>query len=228
MPRLPRYALAGQPQHVIQRGNNRSAIFATTADYCFFGECVARACTSHQCHVHAYVLMPNHVHLLITPLTPHGIGRVMQSVGRRYVHHFNRTYRRTGGLFEGRYRATPVHSERYLVACYRYIELNPVRAGLATRPGDYPWSSHASNAYGRHDPLVIPHDRFLALGGNDATRHAAYRALFRAVLEERTLREIRYATHKGWALGGDRFRRHIEERAGRPAAPRQRGRKSRA
>jgi putative transposase len=170
MARLPRYAVPGQPQHVIQRGNNRAVLFATAPDYQFFRDCLKTACEHHGCQIHAYVFMTNHVHLLMTPQTEDGIGKVMQSVGRRYVQYFNFTYGRTGTLWEGRYKATLIDTERYLLTCYRYIELNPVRAGLVAGPGEYPWSSYGANALGRYDPLVTLHGQYLGLGTDPATR----------------------------------------------------------
>ena len=201
MTRQPRFIVPGQPLHVIQRGNNRSAIFASEADYGVFREWVAAACSRRGCLVHAYVFMTNHVHLLMTPATPDGIGAVMQSVGRRYVHYFNRKYGRTGTLWEGRYRATLIDSEQYLLTCYRYIELNPVRAGLVANPSQYRWSSYGANALGLYDPLVAPHELFRALGYDGESRMAAYRALFHDGLDVRTMSDIRDATNKAWALG---------------------------
>jgi putative transposase len=142
MARLPRYTLPGQPQHVILRGNNRSIIFAADEDYRFFLDCLGDAATRHGCVIHAYVLMTNHVHLLITPEHEGSIGKALQSVGRRYVQYFNYTYQRTGTLWEGRYKATLIDSESYLLTCYRYIELNPVRADMVPHPRDYLWSSY--------------------------------------------------------------------------------------
>lgn len=219
MARLPRYVLPGQPQHVIQRGNNRCAMFAAPVDRKVFLDCLTTACTSHSCHVHAYVLMTNHVHMLMTPQTPAGIGKVMQSLGRRYVRYFNDTYRRSGTLWEGRYRATLIDSEAYLFTCYRYIELNPVRAGLVAGPADYPWSSYGANALGRRDALVRPHARYSALGAGAESRRSAYRALFLDAIDEATLRRIRESTHTGWALGDDRFRLEITKRLNRRAYP---------
>lgn len=219
MARLPRYVLPGQPQHVIQRGNNRSALFAGEPDFQFFRDCLKEACDRQRCQIHAYVFMTNHVHLLMTPSTEEGIGKVMQSVGRRYVQYFNFTYGRTGTLWEGRYKATPIDTEGYLLTCYRYIELNPVRARLATHPREYRWSSYGSNAEGRSDPLVVAHERYRALGRDPQDRQAAYRALFQAHLDEPTLNTIREATNKGWALGDDRFREEIARLLSRRAQP---------
>lgn len=219
MPRLPRYAAPDMPQHVIQRGNNRCAIFADYDDYVFFRECLRAACERHGCQVHAYAFMTNHVHLLVTPTSDTGVSRVMQSVGRRYVRRFNDRYQRTGTLWEGRYRASLVQTDQYLHACYRYIELNPVRAGLVDRPGNYPWSSHRANALGRYDPIVSTHDVYAALGGNSSDRQSAYRALFRSTLDDDTIASIRIATNKGWALGSKRFRDEIADLLGRRTQP---------
>lgn len=209
MARLPRYPASGIPQHVIQRGNNRSAMFAAEPDYQFFRDCLRNACERHGGSVHAYVFMTNHVHLLMTPSSAGGIGSVMQSVGRRYVQYYNTTYQRTGGLWEGRYRATLVETEQYLLACYRYIELNPVRAGLVADPAHYRWSSHRANALGAVDPLIAPHDVYRALGAHTTSRLTAYRELFAAALDESTIGTIRDATNKGWALGSKRFRDEV-------------------
>ncbi len=205
MARLPRYAVPGQPQHVIQRGNNRSVLFAADTDHRIFLDCLKTACEHYGCQVHAYVLMTNHVHLLMTPENKTGIGKVMQSVGRRYVQYFNFTYGRTGTLWEGRYKATLIDTEPYLLTCYRYIELNPVRAALVEHPCQYRWSSYCANSLGQPDPLIAPHWQYLALGSSAAERQSAYRALFGNDIDDQTLREIREATNKGWALSSGRF-----------------------
>ena len=225
--RMPRYAAPGIPQHVTQRGTNRSAIFVADADYRFFHECLRAACEKHGCHVHAYVLMSNHVHLLLTPATGSAIGQVMQTVCRRYVQRFNDTHERTGTLCQGRYKATVVDTEQYLFACHRYIELNPVRAGLARNARDYTWSSHRGNAFGVTDHLVTPHERYLALGIDGRARQSAYRAMFRDVLADSTIADIRDATNKGWALGSKRFREHVAALLARRAQPATRGRRPR-
>lgn len=219
MARLPRYVVPEQPQHVIQRGNNRCAIFGSPADYKFFYDCLTNACGRHQCRVHAYVFMTNHVHLLMTPQAKHGIARTMQSLGRRYVRYFNDRYARTGTLWEGRYRATLIDSQSYLLKCHRYIELNPVRAGQTNHPSDYPWSSYQANALGRRDTLVTPHAEYVALGRDHNERRLAYRALFLDVIDKTALDHIRESTNKGWALGDDRFRLEITKRLNRRAYP---------
>ena len=199
MARRPRSQPPGQPQHIRQRGNDRMPMFREASDFHFFHECLDLACRRFECEVHAYVLMTNHVHLLMTPQREGGIPQVMQSLGRRYVRYFNVTYHRTGTLWEGRYRSTPIDSEPYLFACHRYIELNPVRAGLAPNPGAYEWSSHRANAQGTLDRLVSPHPRYRALAADDRRRRAAYRSLFRDELNESALRQIRSALLRGAA-----------------------------
>ena len=223
MPRLPRYVIPGQPQHIIQRGNNRNVIFAAEMDYQFYLDKLGELSRRLDCDLHAYVLMANHVHLLITPHTEEGISKLMQSLGRYYVQFFNYTYSRTGTLWEGRYRATLVDSERYLLTCMRYIELNPVRAGIVEHSSKYPYSSYRHNALGKENGLLTPHRLYRRLGATPAERQAAYRALFRAHIPEATLREIRDATNKAWALGNDRFRQKIEQLGERRAAPKPKG-----
>ena len=157
------------------------------------------------CQIHAYVLMSNHVHLLMSQGESLGIAKVMQSVGGRYVRYFNDRSDRTGTLWEGRYRATVINSEEYLFTCCRYIEENPVRAGMAGHPADYRWSSHAANALGADDSLITPHERYLSLGLTSGSRRLAYAALFHDTVERSTMAAIRDATNHGWALGNERF-----------------------
>ncbi len=223
MARLPRFVLPGEPQHVIQRGNNRDIIFVADEDYRFYLEKLEEACQRFHCAIHSYVLMTNHVHLLITPEEEDGISRTMQSLGRVYVRYFNDRYRRTGTLWEGRYKATLLDSEAYLLTCYRYIELNPVRAAMVEHPGEYPWSSYQCNASGSDDTLITPHELYLRLGKTPESRAEHYRALFRSPVPDATLDEIRNATNKAWALGNDRFQRRIEALLARQAGPKHRG-----
>lgn len=224
MARLPRYFVKGQAQHIIQRGNNREPIFAATADYHFYLECLQDAAKRYELSIHAYVLMTNHVHLLASPNTEHSIPRTLQSVGRRYVQYFNYTYERTGTLWEGRYKATVISSDRYLLTCMRYIELNPVRAGIVDHPREYPWSSYTANALGNDDKLVTQHTLYQRLGRQEKKRLSAYRQLFRAALSKADLEAIREATNKGWVLGNDRFREKIEQLSGRRTTAKARGR----
>jgi len=203
MARFPRYFVPGCPQHVIQRGNNRSPLFLADIDYRVFLGVLQNAAQRYGCAIHAYVLMSNHVHLLVTPDQPTSLPKTMQSLGRRYVPYVNMTYQRTGTLWEGRYRATLVDSDRYLLSCYRYIELNPVRAQMVAQPGDYPWSSYRYHAVGEQDRLISPHPLYQALGQTESERQEGYRALVAEKLEEGCLRAIREATNKGWVLGSD-------------------------
>lgn len=224
MARLPRYFVEGQPQHLIQRGNNREPIFAGDDDYPFYLECLQEAAERHGCAIHAYVLMTNHVHLLVTPETEQSLPKTMQSVGRRYVQYFNYTYDRTGTLWEGRYKATLIDSERYLLTCMRYIELNPVRAGMVNHPADYPWSSYQCNAQGGENLVVTPHLLYRRLDRDTKTRQSAYRQLFRAQIAKAEVDVIREATNKAWVLGNERFREKIEALSGRRASQQVRGR----
>ena len=223
MPRLPRYVLPGQPQHVIQRGNNRCPIFIAEEDYGCFRHYLKEACDRYHCHIHAYVFMTNHIHLLITPDSEVGISKVMQSVGRRYVQYFNACYKRTGTLWEGRFKATLIDAEDYLFTCSRYIELNPVRANMVNYPGEYPWSSYAANAHGKPDALVAHHDLYLSLGSNRIQRQESYRDLFKTQLDQTTLNDIRQSTQKGWVIGNDRFKDEIEGMLQRRTRPLTRG-----
>ena len=223
MPRKPRYVLPGQPQHVIQRGNNRCPIFIAEEDYGCFRHYLHESCSRQVCHIHAYVFMTNHIHLLVTPNSEDSIAKTMQSVGRRYVQYFNTTYQRTGTLWEGRYKATLIDSENYLFTCSRYIELNPVRANMVNHPAEYKWSSYHSNALGKRDSLITPHQLYLELAKNTSARLAAYRDLFSVHIDEKTLTEIRHATQKGWVLGNDRFKDDIEQLLKRRVRPLSRG-----
>ena len=224
MARLPRYNLPGVPQHVIQRGNNRQAIFATESDYAAYLDWLQEAARQHRLAIHAYVLMTNHVHLLVTPEHPDSIGKTLQSLGRRYVQYFNYTYGRTGTLWEGRYRATVVDAEPYLLTCSRYIELNPVRAGMVKSPAHYRYASYRHNAQGHPDALITEHALYRRLDRSRPRRCAAYRALFRGAVEEGILKDIRAATNTGWALGNERFRTEIQRLSQRRTAPLPRGR----
>jgi putative transposase len=219
-----RYFLPDQPLHVIQRGNNREPIFFCEEDYRRYRGWLAEAAAEYGCAIHAYVLMTNHVHLLVTPETAESLPRAMQSLGRRYVRYVNAAYRRTGTLWEGRYRAAPIDSEAYFLTCCRYIELNPVRARMVAHPRDYSWSSYAAHARGVSDALVAEHPLYRALGRNAAERQENYRALFRAALDEAFVDDLRAATNGGWAMGGERFKRKIAKALKRRVTPLPKGR----
>ena len=224
MARPPRFNLADVPQHVIQRGNNRQATFFGDDDFQHYLDCLKAAASKHPCAVHAYVLMSNHVHLLMTPRTPGAVPLLMQSLGRRYVRHVNDTHRRTGTLWEGRYRACLVESERYLLACYRYIEMNPVRANLVNNPADYPWSSHRHNALGEGSDIILDHPLYEALGTSASERRAAYRDMFGHPMETGLLKDIRASVNGCRVLGRERFKDEIEAALGRRVRPATRGR----
>jgi putative transposase len=201
MARLPRLSIAGYPHHVIQRGNNRQPVFRDASDYERYLGWLQELAQGHELAVHAYVLMPNHVHLLATPAANDALSRVMQALGRRYVRHFNDKYGRSGTLWEGRFRSAIIDSDRYLLTCSRYIELNPVRAGLAPDPGQYRWSSYAHHVGLRVDPLISDHALFWALGNTPFERQSAYRGMFDAPLQQDALDDLRRATNRGWSLG---------------------------
>ncbi|MBV8535400.1 MAG: transposase [Alphaproteobacteria bacterium] len=225
MARPARYFLRDQPLHVIQRGNNRQAIFFHDDDYAHCRDWLAAAASEHGLAIHAYVFMTNHVHLLATPQSENSLPRAMQSLGRRYVRRLNTIYQRTGTLWEGRYRAAPIESDAHFLACCRYIELNPVRAGMTRHPRDHRWSSYAAHALGMTDVLVSEHPLYRALGATPRDRQAAYRDLFEAELDPAFVDELRAATNGGWAIGSERFKREIAAALGRHVAPLPKGRR---
>jgi putative transposase len=224
MARLPRIDLPGVAQHIVQRGNDRQPCFADDADYLHYRQELGEAALKHDCMLHAYVLMTNHVHLLVTPQQPGAASRMMQAIGRRYVGSFNARYGRTGTLWEGRFESALVDSERYALACYRYIELNPVRAGIVATAREYRWSNHGHNACGEHDPRLHPHPAYASLGATAAERRQAYQRLFDDALAENEVSELRLATNQQKTWGSERFRRQIEALASRELQVRPRGR----
>ncbi len=217
MPRRARLSLPGIPWHIIQRGNNRSVCFYAEEDYFFYLHHLHELATRFGCSVHAYVLMTNHVHLLLTPETADGVALLMKNLGQRYVQYVNHVYRRSGTLWEGRFRSCLTQTEDYVLACYRYIELNPVRSAMVRHPRDYRWSSYAANAQGKNDKLIVAHEQYLRLGRTDVARREAYRALFNTHVDEPILKQIRQATNGNYALGNTRFQRQIEAALGRRA-----------
>ncbi|MCG6969628.1 MAG: transposase [Gammaproteobacteria bacterium] len=211
MPRKPRFYLPGVPVHVVQRGNNRGLIFFAEGDYPHYLDCLKEAADRYACKIHAYVLMSNHVHILASPENRDSISRMMQYVGRRYVPYINHTYERSGTLWEGRYKGSLVQDDRYLLACMRYIELNPVRAKMVKTAAAYRWSSYAANASGRSNPVITPHSVYLALGKDAQSRRAVYKAMFRSALDSQTMESIRSAWQTGTPLGNERFKQKIEK-----------------
>jgi putative transposase len=225
MPRRPRLNLARVPLHVIQRGNNRQACFFAEEDYRFYLYWLKKGAEKYGCDIHAYVLMTNHVHLLVSRHGKTSVSGLMQSLGRRYVQYVNRIYKRSGTLWEGRFKASLVNAEEYLLLCYRYIELNPVRAGMVPDPGAYPWSSYRSHALGERDALIRDHELYLALGAKASERQRSYRELFRSQMDEEALTQIRKAASRELVLGNERFRQEIEAALGKRVEPRKRGRR---
>jgi putative transposase len=197
--------LAGCPWHVIQRGVNRSHCFADDLDRQRYVGWLKDHAEQNRCAIHAYVLMTNHVHLLVTPATEDGLSRTMKAIGERYVRHFNRRHGRTGTLWEGRFRSNVVQSERYLLTCQMYIELNPVRADMTRHPAEYAWSSYRENAGVLATGLVTPHELYLRLGKDPQQRAAAYQALFRLQHSNTELAAIRDAVNGGFALADKAF-----------------------
>ena len=224
MPRKPRMYLPGVPCHIIQRGNNREACFFSEQDYHFYLECLGDACIRYGVVVHAYALMTNHVHALMTPKTKDGISRVMQSVGRRYVQYVNKAYQRCGTLWESRHKASLIDAEPYLLSCYRYIELNPVAAGMVQHPGEYPWSSYHRNAYGKANDLLVPHRLYKGLGRTQEEQLENYRYLFSTTLNKEEIHAIRTAVRFSMPLGDNRFKAQIEKTLGRRIGHSKRGR----
>lgn len=226
MARLPRLCLPGIPQHIIQRGTNRQPCFASEDDFSAYAYWLEECSKESGVAVHAWVFMTNHVHLLVTPETATGVSRMMQTLGRQYVRYFNNTYQRTGTLWEGRFKSCVVDTEHYFLVCQRYIELNPVRAGIVPAPEDYVWSSYKANGLGIPTKLRTPHSVYQALGVDDKTRQQAYRALFLGQFDDEIVGEIRDATHSGMALGNDKFKHEIEVLSGRRVRVLKRGPKA--
>jgi putative transposase len=209
MARHPRLILPGVALHVIQRGNNRNACFGSDGDYLTYLAHLRQLSEKYECDVHAYCLMTNHVHLLLTPGEPEACALIMRDLGRRYVQYFNRQHARTGTLWEGRFRACIAESSQYVLACYRYIESNPVRAGMVSHPSAYPWSSYAANSGTHSDPLVKPHCELDALAADEEERRAAYRGLFDQPLHTDLLWTIRDATNGGYPLASDAYKANV-------------------
>jgi putative transposase len=223
MPRRARLYLPGMPYHLVQRGNNREACFLEPENYQFYLHLWQELATKYELAVHAYCLMTNHVHFLVTPRRERSASNTLKVVGSRYAQYINKTYRRTGTLWEGRHRSSLVQSDRYLLTCMRYIELNPVRAGMVSCPEEYRWSSYGSNAWGDQGWLT-PHAEYRNLGRTRPERHTTYRDLFKAHLSEQDLHLVRKAAHYCQPIGDDRFRQQIEAKYGITLGQMHRGR----
>lgn len=224
MPRQPRYFIPNLPQHVVARGVDKQAVFFDEQDYTLYRQALRVAAENCGCQVHAYVLMTNHVHLLVTPEEKRSLPLMMQAMGRTYVQRINARYQRTGTLWEGRYRASLVQTDRYLLACQRYIELNPVRSGMVAGPGEYPYSSYGHYALGQEDPLLTSHVNYLELDADSTARQQAYRELFSDTLSEELLTRLRESTNACTVIGNDQFKEQIATILGRAVPTGKRGR----
>lgn len=224
MPRRPRITLPEVPLHLIQRGNNRQACFYADEDYLVYLGWLEEYAKETDCAIHAYVLMTNHVHLLLTPQTSRGAGDLMKRLGQRYVQYINRTYRRSGTLWEGRFRSCLTQEDDYVLGCYRYIELNPVRANMVQHPAEYSWSSYRANAQGESSTLLTHHPLYAVLGRDDRARQLAYRQLFRDQLDPGMIDEIRVATNGNYALGSPHFQAQVAAMLGWRVTPGKSGR----
>lgn len=224
MPRRPRLHIADNPHHIVQRGHNRAACFFADEDYQAYLHWLGEGLQKTGGRLHAYVLMTNHVHLLLTPKAADDIPRLIIALGRRFVQYINKTYRRTGTLWDSRYKSSLIQTDIYLLRCQRYIELNPVRADMVRDPGEYPWSSYRANGLGASDPLLSSHSLYLELGDTPEARQAAYRELFRTGLDEAALAELRLAIQQSQPIGSERFLHQIEQMTGQRREARPRGR----
>lgn len=224
MARLPRLIVPHQPHHVIQTGNNEQPVFHDADDYQAFLGWLRTAATTYKVQIHAYVLMPNHLHLLVTPTDEDGLGQMMQWIGRYYVPYFNHKYGRSGTLWNGRYKTSLIDADAYFMLCSRYIESNPVRSGLASRHEEYPWSSYCHHAGIRSDGLIVDHPKFWELGNTPFQREAAYVALFELVITDEEIAQIGKALLKGWPLGSEQFKTALQNKVQRRVLPAKRGR----
>lgn len=215
MARLPRVDLPTIPLHIIQRGNNKSICFSSVQDYQIYLRWLEEYSIKYQVDIHAWVLMTNHVHILCTPQKKKAVTDMMQSLGRRYVLYFNKKYGRSGTLWEGRYKACLIEQETYLLQVYKYIELNPVRAGMVKNPGEYIWSSYSINAQGGNNKMCTKHPIYMALGRTEQCRYQAYKALFLGCDNDSLINEIRKSTNKCLAFGSGKFKKKIELLSGR-------------
>lgn len=224
MPRGLRLDIPHIPLHITQRGINRGAVFVHDDDRQHYLMLLAESARDNDVSIHAYVLIGNHVHLLVSATRPDAASDTLRQVGQNYVPAFNRRHRRTGTRWEGRFKSCLVNTDQYLLTVYRYIELNSVRASMVQTPEDHPWSSIHSNLGLKIDPLVTPHETFLTMAGNPLDRHTAYRSWLRAGVSDDEIDAIRAHLKQGRALGDRRFQAMIEKTLGQPASTRPRGR----
>jgi putative transposase len=224
MARLSRFFLPNQPMHVVHRGKDGRRVFFGKGDYARFRDWLADAADKYGCAIHAYALLPNEIHLLVTGRTAQSLPRMLQSLGRRHTRQVNAARDLEGPRWEGRYRAAPIEAGAHLLDCQRHIETLAVHAGLASSPADYPWSSYPAHAEGEADPLLHDHRLYRDLGAGAAKRQKSYRKLFRKPLPKGFAEELGAATYGGWAFGSAAFRRRIGAAAGRRVTPLPRGR----
>lgn len=228
MPRHARIILANVPIHLVQRGHNRQACFFADADYQTYQHLLLDHAAESACAIHAYTLMGNHVHLLLSTATPTGPAILMKAVNQRYVRYINKKHGRTGTLWEGRFHSSLTEEQAYFFACHRYIELNPVRAGMVAHPADYRWSSYRANAEGESNPLLQAHPLYHALGATAEQRQRTYRELFAQELRADVLAQIRQASSGNYALGSAQFTAHLHQAVGRTVTPGKSGRPANA
>ncbi len=224
MPRHRRPVLEDVPLHIIQRGNDRRPCFFAEADYLVYLDMMRESLALACCQLHAYVLMTNHVHLLVTPARANSAAQLMKRLGERYVQYVNRRYERAGTLWEGRYKSCLVQDDDYLMVCYRYIELNPVRANMVATPADYRWSSYLCNAHGAKSELIAPHLLYEGLGESTGARELAYRSLFDATLSDGQLEHVRSTVNQNSIFGSEQFVDSMEKAWGNAIMPRRPGR----
>ena len=215
MARLPRLTLAGYPHHIILRGNNRQAIFMDMADFQRMLALLQTHAIEQGVQVHAYVLMSNHLHLLLTPLQNESLPKMMQAVGRTYVLYFNKRHGRSGTLWEGRYRSALIQTERYFLACMAYIDLNPVRAGMVAQAADYPWSSHGHYIGRQNEAWLTPHPMYWEMGNTPFAREAAYAAMIQAGVNQEQQQALTSSALSGWALGEKSFVQGLQKQTSR-------------
>ena len=224
MARLPRLVVPNHPHHILQIGNDCQLVFRDDEDYRRYLGWLKESAKEFKVAVHAYVLMPDHLHLLATPTTAEGLAQTIQRVGRYYVPWYNAKYQRTGGLFQGRFKTSLIDAARYFMVCSRYIESNPVRSGLAADAGGYKWSSYPHHAGITPDSLIVDHALYWALGNTPFQREAAYIELSGRSLSQAEMATVDAAVLKGWPLGSDQFKAELQLRAKRQVLPAKRGR----
>jgi putative transposase len=224
MARQPRLVVPSQAHHIVQFAVDRQVIFRDPDDHQHFLSWLKDAAKLYKVAIHAYVLMPDHLHILATPADAEGLARMMQWAGRHYVPYFNRKYQRAGTLWQGRFKATVIEAASYLLLCSRFIELNPVRDGLVSNPLDYRWSSYTHHVGSEPDPLVVDHMIYWSLGNTPFQREAAYKQLTEQALTLSEMQDLRDSVHKGWVLGSEAFKNELEKQTSRQVRPGKRGR----